>query len=443
MNLQRDTRRLVGCLVLLWTFTGWRLAAQNDIENVRVETYYISDTNDATDTIGGGLAAGSRTYRIHIDLAPGRRLRALYGRAGHPIRIESTALLFNHTDRGRRFGHEVNNSALDEGVVALDSWLSLGAASSQRMGVRKELDTDGSTLGGANNDGGSAGIAAGLLNNTTEGMGIALTVQDGLVPHPNNIVPPNFLRAGDDPVTAFGDSTQSSGFVSEDFRMSCSTPGVSGVLEGNELLVAQITTTGELSFSLNIEIELANGSLVRYVAADTTLAEDETPSGLLRWPPQCGCTDPEFLEYDPTAGCDDGSCATTIVFGCLDDSACNYDGTANFHLAQLCCYGPGQCNGLDVELLCPDVGVDPVIGAFDALVAPNPVMEGRIRILNLRSGTHAYLLADIAGRSITSGGVIAHGDGVVHIDAPMLHTGTYFLVIHDEDGARTHRVIVP
>lgn len=441
MNAQRYTLLVAG-FALVCGLTPFELAAQNDIENVRVETYYISDANDATDTTGGGLVAGSRTYRIHIDLAPGRRLRALYGRAGHPIRIESTTLLFNHADRGRRFGHEVNNNALDEGVVALDSWLSLGAASNQRMGVRKELDTDGSILGGTNNDGGSEGIAAGLLNNVIEEMGIALTVQDGLVPHPNNIIPPNFLRTGDDPVTAFGDSTQASGFISEDFRMSCSTPGVSGVFENNELLVAQITTAGELSFSLNIEIELANGSLVRYVAADTALAEDETPSGLLRWPPRCGCTDPGYLEYDATAGCDDGSCATTIIFGCLDGSACNYDGTANFHLEQLCCYGPGQCNGLDVDLLCPNVGLGPVDGRAGELVAPNPIAEGRIRIQGLGPGTHTYLLADIAGRSIASGAVVAHGEDVA-IDAHMIHTGTYFLVIHDVDGSRTHRVIVP
>ncbi|MEY4593948.1 MAG: hypothetical protein RIQ47_358, partial [Bacteroidota bacterium] len=53
---------LVSLLVLM-TFT---LRAQ--VENVIVERYYVSDASDATDTIGGGLAAGSVTYRIYIDL---------------------------------------------------------------------------------------------------------------------------------------------------------------------------------------------------------------------------------------------------------------------------------------------------------------------------------------------------------------------------------------
>ncbi|MBK8340925.1 MAG: hypothetical protein IPK99_13415 [Flavobacteriales bacterium] len=47
-------------------FIGTLAMGQNDIENVVVETYYISDANDATDTIGGGLA-GRLTHvpRVH------------------------------------------------------------------------------------------------------------------------------------------------------------------------------------------------------------------------------------------------------------------------------------------------------------------------------------------------------------------------------------------
>ena len=42
-----------------------------------------------------------------------------------------------------------------------------------------------------------------------------------------------------------------------------------------------------------------------------------------------GCTNPEFLEYDPYATEDDGSCATVIVPGCIYEAASNYNPLAN------------------------------------------------------------------------------------------------------------------
>ena len=45
--------------------------------------------------------------------------------------------------------------------------------------------------------------------------------------------------------------------------------------------------------------------------------------------PTSGCTDPAFLEFDPYAGIDDGSCGTLVVEGCLYENATNYDPIAN------------------------------------------------------------------------------------------------------------------
>ena len=42
-----------------------------------------------------------------------------------------------------------------------------------------------------------------------------------------------------------------------------------------------------------------------------------------------GCTDPNFLEFDPYAATDDGSCTTAIVYGCVYDAASNYSALAN------------------------------------------------------------------------------------------------------------------
>ena len=42
-----------------------------------------------------------------------------------------------------------------------------------------------------------------------------------------------------------------------------------------------------------------------------------------------GCTDPAFVEYDPYATQDDGSCGELIVYGCIYDAASNFNPIAN------------------------------------------------------------------------------------------------------------------
>ena len=411
--------------------------AQTDIENVRVETYYVSDANDATDTIGGGLAVGSVTYRIFLDLCDSCSLRAIYGDAGHPLDLTSTALIFNNLDRGKSFGHQVSFNALDENTVALDSWISLGAACNQRLGARKELDTDGSVIGGTNNDGGSAN-GPGLLANADAAAGIPITTEDGLVPvGQGSALPPNFIVQGLGPDSVLKDSTRASAFHSSDTRIACSTPGVKGATAANELLIAQITTTGSLSFHLNVEIERTDGTVVRYVAKDTLLTQGETPNGFLTYPQQCGCTDPDYLEYDPTAGCDDGSCATPIVFGCLDPAACNYSSWANFNVPALCCYGPDSCNGLDISIVCPTYVISEATDRpWTITIAPNPVGDVlMLRSTRSTSGMTRISIADRIGRAVREVNIAPlPADQPIPLDVHELSSGTYVLSAMNERG---------
>ena len=62
-----------------------------------------------------------------------------------------------------------------------------------------------------------------------------------------------------------------------------------------------------------------------------------------------GCTDPLFVEFDPTASVDDGSCSVFVVEGCVYTDADNYDVSANtddgsclFTLGSTC---PGDFTG--------------------------------------------------------------------------------------------------
>src|SRR4051812_38285170 len=106
-------------------------ALKAQVKNVIVETYYVSDANDATDTTDGrSLEAGSKTYRVYIDLKEGSTLRKIYGDSLHTLKIESTENFFNNIDRPQAyFGYLINKSWFASNpTIALDSWLTLGLA---------------------------------------------------------------------------------------------------------------------------------------------------------------------------------------------------------------------------------------------------------------------------------------------------------------------------
>jgi hypothetical protein len=170
--------------------------------------------------------------------------------------------------------------------------------------------------------------------------------------------------------TIFGSTQVGSTFNSEQFLLQ--NNGASGVDPlANQVLIAQLTTSGELTFELNIEVEaFVNGvlSTIKYVARDTLLGPNEVFNPFLSYPFSCGCNDPDYLEYSPAFACLlDGSCLTPIVMGCMDTNACNYDPAVNINVPGLCCY-PGACGGRDIAVVCPELWVS----NFEIKMVPNP-----------------------------------------------------------------------
>jgi hypothetical protein len=361
-------------------FACYNASAQ--LEKVIVEKYYISDANDFTDTSGGIVPIGSTTYRIYIDLAPGSVLKKIYGDANHPFKITSTESFFNNKIDGQTFAKDFIKNRYTENTVALDSWLTLGQTTKKQgsitnFGVLKTQDDNGSFIGGINNDGGSALIATGLLTNADPSCGIPLTVADGmdtLTNQPNNWIHAGILdfSTGNDS-TIFGSLIPQSEFIRSQFYLANS--GVTGVVpDTNQVLIAQLTTLGELSFELNLEVEqLINGipTIIKYVAKDSLLQNGEVFNPYLSYPLVCGCDDPDFLEYSSIYTCyEPGSCITPVKFGCMDSTACNYDPEVNISIEILCCF-PGKCNNRDIAVVCPQLRGDD----FEFLVHPNPVNE--------------------------------------------------------------------
>jgi hypothetical protein len=355
-------------LILIFTFLVAFANAQDAIKNVIVETYYVSDANDATDTTGGKLEAGYKTYRVYIQLKPGCKLLSVYGDKNNALKISSTSDFFNNADFGKTFGKDFNKSNYSKNTVALDTWLTLGQTTKKSantyFGVLKSQDTDGSFIGGANNDGGSAEIPGGLLSNDDPQAGIPLTTADGMDTLANvesNWVHQGFLDmiSGEDS-TIFGSVKPGTEFISNDAFLS--NTGVMGVNpEINQVLVGQFTTKGEISFELNVQVfdPEADQSFRNYYVAkgnDTINTTEQTitkVSPFLKYPQECGCNDPNYLEYSKNYMCySQDSCKTRIVLGCMDPKACNYNPDANYNVQNLCCY-PGLCYDRDISLACP------------------------------------------------------------------------------------------
>lgn len=362
------------CLTCLFQING---IAQ--LQKVIVEKYYVSDANDATDTLGGGLLAGSTTYRIYVDLAPGSVLKKIYGDANHPFSIQSTAPFFNHKSDGQTFAKDYVKNRYLEGTIALDSWLTLGQTTKTQagktyFGVLKNQDVDGSFIGGVNNDGGSELISNGLLANNDPLVGIPLTQADGMDTMVN--VPTTWTHFGvldfttGNDSTIFGSIQSSNEFTSSNFFLE--NTGVSGLIaDSNQILVAQLTTLGDLSFQLNIEVDVWNGSVmetIRYVSSNDTMLTGELFNPYLIYPFTCGCNNSNYLEFDASVTClEPGSCITPVIIGCMDSLACNFDASVNVNVSNLCCY-PGKCNNRDIAIVCPALRGE----NFEFLIYPNP-----------------------------------------------------------------------
>jgi hypothetical protein len=329
------------------------------LESVIVEKYYVSDAMDASDTTGGRLSEGSVTYRVYADLAEGSRIISIFGDSIHPLVFKSTTPFFNNAYRGKSFGYSITSSSLIRNTMALDTWLTMGYATNKHIGLPKSLDPDTSIVGGLNNDGGSAEVVGGLLVNSNSELGLPLTLADGLLQItelPEGFVSQGFIDifTGEDS-SIFGNTNSSDRFIGKEVFLYNST-GIGNLTAENHVLLAQLTTSGELSFELNLEVAFIQDEVettIKYMAKDTLLDNDMLNNKWLSYPADCGCTDPAFVEYKKDATCDDGSCITPVILGCTDPLACNFDPEANMNVPELCCFN-SECS-LDLEAVCPGI----------------------------------------------------------------------------------------
>lgn len=257
---------LIVNLVLMTMF----VSAQNGLERILVEKYYISDANDTmANGDGGVLPIGSVTYRIYVDMLPGYKFEAAYGVPGHELRIATTTLFFNNEDRGATTPVYSKIHA-SHNTVMLDSWLSVGAACDGNYGILKTADNGIATVINT--------YSPQVLQNANPLAGIPLTTQDGLI------------AGTPEPVTIVGITSEIAVFDNQNDGSNgpvfSTTNGSWASLYGsygpdtvdNKVLIAQITTNGVLSFELNIQIGTPTGGVQNYVAQNPVGNEIHLPS---------------------------------------------------------------------------------------------------------------------------------------------------------------------
>lgn len=405
------------------------------IDSLIVEKYYISDANDATDTTAedmagnGALPIGSVTYRIYIDLSDSCRLKKIYGDANHVLKFSSDSVFFNHKTEGKSYGNSIIKTRLEDSpTVALDSWITLDHATKHNSGVLKTEDPDTSILGGLKSGPHHPG---GFLNNNDPGAGIPLDSLDGLVSASTISLSGggdlNFVGIPDS--TIFGNLVSDSFFISNDAFLQNSA-GIKGPTSANRVLVAQLTTRGEIAFELNLIVERPNGLLspTTYTLVAQNNLPGEMLSPYLTYPPACGCTDKKYLEYNPLFSClVSDSCQTLKVFGCTDPLACNYDPAANIDLSNYCCY-PGFCQDRDLSLACPALS-NTRLGLF-----PNPATDHISLDISANDSEVKYAVYDVFGRLVAEKNIgFVSGSVTEYVNISNFENGVYMIRVYIGD----------
>lgn len=258
-------RILITVYISLWVFLG---SAQNGLENVIVEKYYISDANDTMcNSIGGNLPIGSVTYRIYVDMLPGYRLHTVYGNKNHELIIKTGTKFFNNAYVGNVIGNVIPRRNLNKNTVMLDSWLSVGAAGENLYGIMKEDDDTIETVL----------HETPCLLNANPLAGIPIKSRDGLrsgikVPRPT------FFRI-DSIANIFNTQIIGSSLTTNNGAWGCLGGAIGpDSLTTNRLLIAQLTTNGILSFELNIQVGKQSSKPEKYVARNPIDGEIQLPS---------------------------------------------------------------------------------------------------------------------------------------------------------------------
>ena len=252
-------------ILIYFLIVGSVAFAQPGLQGILVEQYYVTNENDQKSTNSGGiLESGSVTYRIFVDLEPGYRFQAAYGSPEHPLEIASSSYFYNHNHSGNTHPNVIPERDLARNVTLLDSWVTAGAATENHIGIPRKYDflAQDSYLR----------FQSGFLDNTvklneedTSPLIFPLSQCDGLARA--EFIPATTIYNMDSAGWAIGSVTRAKRLYVDNGAWACMGKGSVGAdsTSGNHVLIAQVTTAGELNYKLNIMIGTPEGKSIQYV----------------------------------------------------------------------------------------------------------------------------------------------------------------------------------
>ena len=264
----RPTPFLPLLLVVVGLSTSQQLEAQG-LEGIIVEDYYTISAADATYINGGAIStpitAGTKVYRIYVDMAPNYKLNTVNGSplpqgggpSPNPLDFSTTTSFWNDDN----FGSDIppQTARLDE-RAAFDSYITIGVtgrsggavgcgANTQQVGTLKTADTNGNLT----------------LCSVYSGFPAGAGTPDGNVPPSATVPALTYNLGGLIDFTALQTGGSSLQVIGDAWATLPNGPGVdpSGT---NRVLIAQLTTDGQLSFHINVQLQQpTGGALETYV----------------------------------------------------------------------------------------------------------------------------------------------------------------------------------
>lgn len=253
---------LLGMMALLYFGTA---SAQEGLEGIVVEKYYISNEEDSLDAAENfaayPLSVGSVTYRVYANLQPGFKVIQLFGSAAHPLEFSTTTSFYNDPNFGFPVYQGISQNNTRKNTTLIDSYITIGAVANGLLAVLKTEDTDG-----------TIGNQQGILENNDPAAGLPImgaTGVDGLMP--GSPILPNVLGITNE-LDVF-DQTAGGSFVATGGAIAA-LGGMEGVTSSNHVLLGQFTTDGIFSFKINLQLATPQvGGSEIYVAENAEAGE--------------------------------------------------------------------------------------------------------------------------------------------------------------------------
>lgn len=260
------TAKRLSLLLLLGVLSIFStVRAQNGLQNIIVEKYYVSNAADSA-SAAGVLPSGSVTYRLYADMLPGYNFQALYGVSAHPLTITSSTTFFNDENYGGTAPNSISATNIRKFTAMIDSWFSVGSGCSGKFAVRKSADTDGS-LGNAN----------AILANFDPTITYPITgtnSRDGLLAGtPLAVTFVGINNTGNGDLGVFDGTSQVGGNFTTNNGSIAALGGATGLDTTNIVCIGQFTTDGVLHYELNIQIGTPTGGTQNYVFSNPTGSE--------------------------------------------------------------------------------------------------------------------------------------------------------------------------